>query len=102
MGTARRVAPKMTSAPIIPFWWYCRVVEAPPVETPPLSIGSARLIFTGPYLDTGILDGHTYDVSHDGQRFLVIQVSEEERAPRRFHLVQNWFEELKAKVPTTR
>ena len=90
MGTARRVAQKRTSAPIIPFWWYCRVVEAPPVETPPLSIGSARLIFTGPYLDTGI---------DDGQRLLVIQVSEEERAPRRFHLVQNWFEELKAKVP---
>jgi hypothetical protein len=29
----------------------------------------------------------------------VIQISEEERAPRRLHLVQNWFEELKAKVP---
>jgi hypothetical protein len=30
-----------------------------------------------------------------------LQVSDEERAPRRFLLVQNWFEELKAKVPTT-
>jgi hypothetical protein len=38
-------------------------------------------------------------VSRDGQRFLVVQVSDEERAPRRFHLIQNWFEELKAKVP---
>jgi len=64
-----------------------------------LSIGSARLMFSAPYLDTGILDGHTYDVSHHGQRLLVIQVGEEEQAPRRFHLVQNWFEELKAKVP---
>jgi hypothetical protein len=26
-------------------------------------------------------------------------VSDEERAPRRFNLVQYWFEELKAKVP---
>ena len=40
-----------------------------------------------------------YHGSPDGQRFLVVQISEEERAPRRFHLVQNWFEELKAKVP---
>jgi len=38
-------------------------------------------------------------VTRDGQRFLVVQVGDEERAPRRFHLVQNWFEELKAKVP---
>jgi hypothetical protein len=44
--------------------------------------------------------GKAYDVSRDGQRFLVVEVNDEERAPRRFHLVQNWFEELKAKVPT--
>ena len=62
------------------------------------SAGVPKLLFTGPYLDTGIFF-HSYDVSPDGQRFLVVQVSDEERAPRRFHLVQNWFEELKAKVP---
>ena len=57
--------------------------------------------------DVGTHDGATclgagrqsYDVSRDGQRFPVVQVSEEERTPRRLHLVQNWLEELKARVP---
>jgi dipeptidyl aminopeptidase/acylaminoacyl peptidase len=79
-----------------------RFYAVPVRLSPTFSIGSARLIFSGPYLDTGILDGHTYDVSADGRRFLVVQISEEERAPRRFRLVQNWSEELKAKVPATR
>ena len=66
---------------------------------PTFSVGSPRLLFSGPYLDSGPLAPSDYDVSPDGQRFLVIQISDEERAPRRLHLVQNWFEELKAKVP---
>jgi hypothetical protein len=40
-----------------------------------------------------------YDVSADGQRFLMIR-SEEEPAPTRIHVVLNWAEELKAKVPS--
>ena len=58
------------------------------------------MLFEGPYLDLGPLDfGRAYDVSRDGQRLLVVRVSDEELAPRRFHLIQNWFDELKAKVP---
>jgi serine/threonine-protein kinase len=71
----------------------------PIATTPRFSAGSPRLLFTGPYLDSGPLNSSNYDVSPDGQRFLVVRVGDEERAPRRFHLVQNWFEELKAKVP---
>jgi serine/threonine-protein kinase len=67
---------------------------------PTFSVGRPQLLFSGPYLDSGPLMGSDYDVSPDGQRFLVVQVSDEERAPRRFHLIQNWFEELKAKVPS--
>ena len=66
---------------------------------PTFSAGRPRLLFTGPYLDRGVYSGSVYGVTRDGQRFLVVQVGDEERAPRRFHLVQNWFEELKAKVP---
>jgi Tol biopolymer transport system component len=67
----------------------------PVTLSPTFSVGSPRLLFTGPYLDG-------YDVSRDGQRFLVVRVSDEERAPRRLHLVQNWLEEVKEKVPATR
>ena len=55
-----------------------------------------------------------YDVSHDGQRFIAAQRVPEEtpqyaargappaegtRAPLRFHVVANWFEEIKGRVP---
>jgi dipeptidyl aminopeptidase/acylaminoacyl peptidase len=69
---------------------------------PTFSVGRPQLLFSGPYLDSGPLMGSDYAVSPDGQCFLVVQVSDEERAPRRFHLVQNWFEELTTKVPTMR
>ncbi len=65
---------------------------------PTLSVGTARLIARGPYLDLGPFDaGRAYDVSRDGERLLVVQVGDEELAPRRLHLVQNWFEELRSR-----
>lgn len=47
--------------------------------------------------------GRTYDVSPDGQRFLMIKVgggSDEDAAPTSIIVVENWFEELKRLVPT--
>jgi hypothetical protein len=42
-----------------------------------------------------------YDVSPDGQRFLMLKpVEQAEAAPTRINVVLNWFEELKQKVPT--
>jgi hypothetical protein len=44
-----------------------------------------------------------YDVSADGQRFLVIKETpgtDEDPPSARIILVQNWFEELKRLVPT--
>jgi Tol biopolymer transport system component len=41
-----------------------------------------------------------YDVSADGQRFLVIEKPEKGGAVSQLNLVQNWFAELKARVPT--
>jgi serine/threonine-protein kinase len=40
-----------------------------------------------------------YDVAADG-RLLIVQPDPEESAPLRFEIVLNWFEELKARVPT--
>jgi hypothetical protein len=44
--------------------------------------------------------GRTYDISPDGQRFLLIKV--EPAAPPSIIVVQNWTEELKRLVPTNR
>ena len=45
--------------------------------------------------------GPQLDVDHDGQRFLVIKdvESTREEIPQELHIVLNWFEELKEKVP---
>jgi len=44
----------------------------------------------------------SFDVAPDGQRFVMVKSAEEEKDADRTHLtfVFNWFEELKAKVPT--
>jgi serine/threonine-protein kinase len=45
----------------------------------------------------------TYDVSADGQRFLVMKTlpeRQQDTSPAGFVIVQNWFEELKRLVPT--
>jgi hypothetical protein len=41
-----------------------------------------------------------YDVSPDGQRFLMLKGGEEQQAATQIHVVLNWFEELKRRVPT--
>ena len=70
-----------------------------------LEVGTPRKLFDGPYLfrAPGLGVGRMYDVSADGQRFLMIKESSgaDERPPSpRMILVQNWFEELKRLVPT--
>ena len=65
--------------------------------------GTPALVVEGPYYGTsGGRPGRTYDIATDGQRFLMIR----ERATddtfadlRQLHVVLNWFEELKARVP---
>ena len=40
-----------------------------------------------------------YDVSGDGQRFLMVKETEQATSPAQINLVQNWTEELKRLVP---
>ena len=58
---------------------------------PPFTAGAPRVLFEGPYLPW-------FDVSLDGQEFLMVETSEtEETSP--LVLVQNWFKELTRLVP---
>jgi len=58
--------------------------------------GPATVIFSDTcYLGTG----QTWDVSPDGQRFLMVKPDEDLREPR-LVVVPNWTEELKRLVPT--
>jgi eukaryotic-like serine/threonine-protein kinase len=64
------------------------------------SAGKPKMLFEGPYQLTP-LTATNYDLSPDGQRFLMLKPSESaEAAPTQITVVLNWFEELKQKVPT--
>ncbi|MCH7596459.1 MAG: hypothetical protein IID35_07855, partial [Planctomycetes bacterium] len=41
-----------------------------------------------------------FDIAPDGQHFVMIQKGEQSAPPTQLRVVLNWFEELKAKVPT--
>ncbi len=41
-----------------------------------------------------------YDVTPDGQRFVMVQAVEQEAGASQINVVLNWFEELKRLVPT--
>jgi serine/threonine-protein kinase len=64
-----------------------------------LQVGKPRMLFEGPYQPTPI--GRMYDVAPDGRRFLMIQPQDVKEPPiTQIVLVQNWFEELRRRVPS--
>ena len=65
---------------------------------PSFSAGTPYTLFEGEYHTDQGLGPANYDVSLDGQRFIVIKVDEDEA--RQIHVVLNWFEELQRLVPT--
>ena len=65
---------------------------------PELRIGKAQSIFEVPS-DSLQWYRPDYDVTPDGQRFLMIE-RDQESTPTQIHVVLNWFEELKRLVPT--
>jgi serine/threonine-protein kinase len=75
-----------------------RMMAVPITTTPSFTAGTPRKLFEGRYRTQTVTRG--YDVTADGRRFFFTQ--NKERPPVRatqMILVQNWFEELKAKVP---
>jgi hypothetical protein len=62
--------------------------------------GTPQTLFEGPYLPTGFSYAN-YDVSPDGQRFLMLEpVESQTGGATQINLVLNWVEELKRLVPT--
>ena len=71
---------------------------------PSFSAGKPRQLFEGPY--AGNIVGATwiadYSIAPDSQRFLMLKPKEQQQqqtALTQINVVQNWFEELKQKVP---
>jgi serine/threonine-protein kinase len=62
------------------------------------SAGVPRLLFEGHYQYSGLVSSD-YDVSQDGQRFLMVQSGAPEQTPTQIRVVLNWFTELRQRVP---
>jgi dipeptidyl aminopeptidase/acylaminoacyl peptidase len=63
------------------------------------SAGRPKMLFEGRYQPTP-LQRANYDVSPDGQRFLMVKpTAAQEAAPTQINVVLNWTEELKRRVP---
>ena len=66
------------------------------ITEPTFSHGTPKVLFEGSYYLYG--PRATYDVTPDGQKFLMIKTGEQQVSE--LNVVQNWFEELKRLVPT--
>jgi serine/threonine-protein kinase len=64
---------------------------------PELAVGVARKLFEGPYAYSGV-EHRNYDVTRDGQRFLMVRRPNPAESTTRVNVVVNWFEELKERA----
>lgn len=78
-----------------------RMMAATVTFRPSFSASSPRVLFEGIYLDTPRRETN-YDVSPDGQRFLMLKGEVGGTGPTQYHVVLNWSEELKRRVPPPR
>jgi eukaryotic-like serine/threonine-protein kinase len=77
-----------------------KMMAADVTTQPSFSAGTPKVLFERHYQGTAVPTPN-YDVSLDGQRFLMLKPTEQsEAAPTQINVVLNWFEELKQKVPT--
>ena len=80
------------------------VMTAVPVQvsSTTFSAGNPATLFDTKYFSGGGVNGRTYDVSADGQRFLMIKESisttSSTATPASMVVVLNWFDDLKARV----
>ena len=83
------------------FYWNGDKMMAVSIESEPVfRAGKPELLFQGSFEGQegqGWVGSANYDVTPDGQRFVMIQ---SEQTSGEIHVVVNWFEELERLVPT--
>ena len=72
------------------------VFSATITTEPELTVSTPAVLFEMPFDRSSFNGTAYYDVSHDGQQFLVVS----DRSTTEFKVMQNWFEELERLVPT--
>ncbi len=74
-----------------------RMIAVTIENEPELAVSKFEVLFEEQFY-TGMY--RSYDVSRDGQRFLMVKETEEQSSANQLIVVHNWFEELKRLVPT--
>ena len=74
-----------------------RMMAADIVTQPTLKAGKPHLLFERTFAKGG--PWRNYDVSHDGQRFLMLKPTNEDVALTQMNVVLNWFEEVSRRLP---
>jgi serine/threonine-protein kinase len=62
--------------------------------------GQPRALFELPSVKPAGAFGSVWDVAPDGKRFLVIKTPESQATGTKLQVVENWFEELRRRIPT--
>jgi serine/threonine-protein kinase len=65
---------------------------------PSFTAAQPKVLFEGRYVTDVASAERSYDVTPDGQRFVMIMPSEQELAATQINVVLNWFEDLKRRV----
>lgn len=74
-----------------------KVMSVPIQTVPSLAVGKPQTLFSG-YQQKTVDSGLMYDISPDGQWFVVTQSKDDDANLRQIHLVLNWFDEIQAKI----
>jgi eukaryotic-like serine/threonine-protein kinase len=74
-----------------------RMMAVPVRTAPTFSVGAARVVFEGQY-EPGINGFPDYDVSPDGQRFLMVENPDPPPPPARLIVAPGWLGELRAQL----
>ena len=67
-------------------------MRVPVNNDPEFSIGAPEELFSGDLYFTGILN---YDISQDGQKFVMIYDKLDDTNSQNYKIVLNWFDELR-------
>jgi serine/threonine-protein kinase len=76
-----------------------KMMVADIVLQPSLTASKPRLLFEGQFLPSPATTPN-YDVSRDGQRFLMVKADAASEAATQINVIFNWFETLKQAVPS--
>jgi hypothetical protein len=77
-----------------------RIVAVEVQTNPAFRAGQPRALFELHGVTPVLLFSSLWDVAPDGKRFLVIKTPESQAAGTKLQVVENWFEELRRRIPT--